>query len=249
MRTTLRALARRLLGVERTPTYYLPWLTRPGLECTVLVNNIEARFKTAANRGPFPVSAVQYDANGTPVRRFAVTLTEATDVAELRMEPAAGECGFVAVDAGSLHSDLLVALSTSEFYTATHGRGEFVERYPPAARALATVLGGLLALAHRTVPAFTRDQYVYGDAESRAHLLLMNLSNVTNRIRVSAPSDATFGARLVALPPMGSRLVDLGASSTPVRRLRLSGNAWFNLYVVGAGARGLTGPLSLMHVK
>jgi hypothetical protein len=29
----------------------------------------------------------------------------------------------------------------------------------------------------------------------------------------------------------------------------LEGNAWFNLYVVGAGPRDLDGPLSVMHVK
>src|SRR5689334_9953057 len=40
----LRSLARRALGVRRTSTHYLPWLTRPGLECVVLVNNIESRF-------------------------------------------------------------------------------------------------------------------------------------------------------------------------------------------------------------
>jgi hypothetical protein len=34
-----------------------------------------------------------------------------------------------------------------------------------------------------------------------------------------------------------------------VDRLRLSGNAWFNLYLVGAGPRDLDGALSLMHVK
>jgi hypothetical protein len=31
--------------------------------------------------------------------------------------------------------------------------------------------------------------------------------------------------------------------------LRLTGNAWFNLYLVGAGTRNLEGALSLMHVK
>jgi hypothetical protein len=57
---------------------------------------------------------------------------------------------------------------------------------------------------------------------------------------------------------MGARLLDVGGlddglvearAGTRVHRLRLSGNAWFNLYLVGAGARDLAGPLSLMHVK
>jgi threonine dehydrogenase-like Zn-dependent dehydrogenase len=88
------------------------------------------------------------------------------------------------------------------------------------------------------------------------HLLLKNLSNVTNRIRASASwQGAALGARLVTLPPMGARLLDVttlapfGPGGVAVRRLRLEGNAWFNLYVVGAGPRGLAGPLSLMHVK
>ena len=38
-------------------------------------------------------------------------------------------------------------------------------------------------------------------------------------------------------------------SRTEAWRLRVEGNAWFNFYLVGVGARGLDGPLSLMHVK
>jgi hypothetical protein len=51
----IRVLARRVLGVERVPTYFLPWLTRPGLACSVLLSNVEARFKSGHNAGPFPV--------------------------------------------------------------------------------------------------------------------------------------------------------------------------------------------------
>ena len=253
---SLRPLARRLLGVERTPTYYLPWLTREGLDCVLILNNVESRFKLGFSEGPFPVSATQYDADGAPVRRYEATLADNTDVAEVRVEPAPGGCGFVTVDVSRLRTDLYVTLSDGEAYAATHGRGEFVERYPVLARALLALLGGALALAGRTIPAFRRDQYVYGGPESRTHVLLMNLSNVTNRVRISASWEgAPLGARLVTLPPMGSRLLDVttlapfAGDGAAVRRLRLVGNAWFNLYLVGAGPRNLAGPLSLMHVK
>jgi hypothetical protein len=123
------------------------------------------------------------------------------------------------------------------------------------------VVGGLLASIGRTVPAFGRDQYVYLGPDSRSHVLLMNLSNVTNLVRVrSFDGSVARGGALLRLPPMGSALLDVarlegaaGGSPVPagtsVRRLRIEGNAWFNLYLVGAGPRDLAGPLSLMHVK
>jgi hypothetical protein len=84
----------------------------------------------------------------------------------------------------------------------------------------------------------------------------MNLSNVTNRIRVVSNQDgAPAGARILTLKPMGAHLLDVASLGLPSRertavsRLRLEGNAWFNLYLVGAGPRDLAGPLSLMHVK
>jgi hypothetical protein len=252
MLRSLRSLARRVLGVERTPTYYLPWLTRPGLDCVLILSNIESRFKAGFNEGPFRVTTTQYDADGRRVRRYETTLADATDVAEVPLVPTAFGCGFATVEGERLQTDLYVTLSTTEFYTATHGRGEFVERYPPPARAALAAAGALLALAGRTLPAFTRNQYVFAGADSRSHVLLMNLSNVTNRIRVTATWGARrLGARFVAIPPMGARLVDIGTLvvGAPCARLRLAGNAWFNLYVVGAGPLDLAGPLSLMHVK
>jgi hypothetical protein len=83
----------------------------------------------------------------------------------------------------------------------------------------------------------------------------MNLSNTDNRIRVVATRAGTVaGARLLRLPPRGSALLDVAglapaAAPLTVDRLRLTGNAWFNLYLVGAGPRDLDGALSLMHVK
>lgn len=257
MAVSLRSVARRLLGVRRTPTYYLPWLTRPGLECVLLLNNIEARFKAGYTRGPFPIAVVQYDADGAAVRRHAVELADPTASVELRLEATSAGVGFVTVAGDRLHSDLYVTLSDGDFYTATHGRHEFVEHYPRRSRLLLRALGLALALARWTIPAFTRDQYVYLGRESCSHLLLMNLSNVTNRIRVSANvGGLPTRSRLVALRPLGSRLLDVtdlapaGASAdTAVCRLRLQGNAWFNVYLVGTGTHDLAGPLSLMHVK
>ena len=250
-----RSLARRLLGVTRPPTYYLPWITRPGLECALVLSNVEARFKPEFSVGPFPVSVVQYDALGSVAHRYAVTLKDSTDTVEVPLRPAAGDCGFATVS-GNLHSDLYVTLSDGHDYTATHGRGEFIEGYPGAVRLLMTAAGALTSVVGRALPIFTRNQYVYLGRDSRSHVLLMNLSNVTNRIRATASAgERRLGSSLLRLPPMGSHLFDVASlgpapdSGTTVWRLRLEGNAWFNLYMVGAGSRDLAGPLSLMHVK
>jgi hypothetical protein len=253
---SLRALARKILAVVRTPTYFLPWLIRDGLDCTLILNNVEARFVEGHRRGPFPVSAVQYDADGTEVKRYEVTLADSTDTAEIALELTAKGCGFVTVDVARIHSDLYVVLSDGAAYAATHGHHEFIEHYPPWTRGLMTPLGRTLALAGHTIPAFVRHQYVYAGARSRSHLLLLNLSNVTNRIRVTPHREgASSPPRLVRVPPMGARLVDVGdlaasmITESSVIQLTLHSNAWFNLYLVGAGVRDMTGPLSLMHVK
>lgn len=256
MASALRVLARKALGVARTPTYYLPWLTRPGLDCVLLVNNIEARFKPEYNQGPFPSSVRQYDADGTLVRRYDVVLSSSTDTAEIRLQPTAAGIGFVTVDVSHIHSDLYTTLSDGQYYTATHGRHEFVETYPAWTRILLGALGRLLAISGRTVPAFRREQYVFVGVESRSHLLLMNLSNVVNRIRVVASEGGRpLGSRLLTVPAMGSCTLDVSTLGEPgvdaprVKHLHLEGSAWFNLYLVGAGPRDLEGPLSLMHVK
>jgi hypothetical protein len=229
---------------------------RPGLDCVILVNNIEARFKPEYNHGPLRSAVRQYDADGALVRRYDVSLASSTDTSEVLLEATETGFGFVTVDVSHLHSDLYTTLSDGRYYTATHGRQEFVETYPAWTRMLLGALGWLLALAGRTIPAFRREQYVYAGGDNRSHLLLMNLSNVVNRIRVVASEDGRrLGSRLLSLPPMGSRTLDVshlgepGAETPAVKHLHLEGNAWFNLYLVGAGPRDLAGPLSLMHVK
>ena len=260
MTASLRSFARRLLGVARHPTYYLPWIIRPGLECALVLSNVEARFKPEYASGPFHASVVQYDARGAPAHVYAVSLQTSTESVELPLKPAEGGWGFVTVSGDFAQSDLYVTLSDGRDYTATHGRGEFVEEYPRLTRLLLAAARGAASLAGRTIPVFTRNQYVFVGSDSRSHVLLMNLSNVTNCIRAvlntaqSAEARAV-GSRLLRLPPMGSHLLDV-ASLAPGRalnagawRLGLEGNAWFNLYLVGAGPLDLAGPLSLMHVK
>ena len=250
-----RALVRRLLGVQRTPTYYLPWLARPGLTCSLLVNNIEARFKTDANQGPYDATIVQYDATGHVCGRYTARLAAVTDTAEVTLDAVPSGHGFVTVGGHGIASDLYVTLSEGDVYTATHGRFEFLEHYPPLARLAHATLGGALARLGRTLPAFGRDQFVYLGLDSRSHLLLMNLADVPNRIRVVASRDGTtLAARLIRVAPRGAHLLDITAlvgrsEATVCVRLRLEANAWFNLYLVGAGPRDLAGPLSLMHVK
>jgi hypothetical protein len=252
----LRSLARRVLAVSRKPVYYLPWLIRPGLQCVLVLSNVESRFKVGYNQGPFPLAVVQYDANGAPSRRYQLSLESAEDTVELALDSAPGGCGFVTVEGDRINSDLYATLSHEASYTATHGRGEFTETYPLHARVLLALAQAALGLMGRALPAFIRDQYVYVGQDSCSHLLLLNLSNVPNRIRVAASVDGrAIGIRLLRLAPMGSALLDvltLGTRpdrGTAVWRLRLQGAAWFNLYVLGAGSRDLSGPLALMHVK
>ena len=251
----VRTWTRGLLGVQRDPTYYLPWLTRPGLDCVVLLNNIESRFTTGREGRGLNATVTQFYAEGRVASEQRTTLTDSTDAREVRLAPAGAGYGFVTVDAPRIKSDLYVALADGQTYTATHGRQEFIEQYPPWTRAILAVAGALLAPLGHTVPAFARDQYVYHGADSRSHLLVLNLSNVVNRVRVVAERNgARVGARLVRIPPRGARLVDVdslapAAGPLTVDQLRLTGNAWFNLYLVGAGTRNLEGALSLMHVK
>jgi len=252
----LRSLAREWLGVMRPRTYYLPWITRPGLECALVLSNVEARFKPEFSAGPFPATVVQYDARGIAAHRYDVTLADTTDIVEVPLRPAAGGCGFATVRGERLRSDLYVTLSDGHDYTATHGREEFIEGYPGLIRLVMKATCAMASVLGHTVPIFTRNQYVYLGSESRSHVLLMNLSNVTNCIRaVASAGERRVGSRLLRLPPMGSHLLDVASlgpapsAGTTVWRLRLEGNAWFNLYMVGAGSKDLAGPLSLMHVK
>ena len=253
MTTTIRALARRALGVTRVPTYYLPWLVRPGLECTLVLSNVEARFKVGYNHGPYSLVVRQFDADGVLVQRHELTLRDVTDVVELPLAAVGTGYGIVTVEGERIHSDLYVTISDGESYSATHGRGEWIERYAPHARLAHMILGGALATAGHTIPAFTRHQYVYAGADSRAHLLVLNLSDVVNRVRAAADAPSV-PARVLAIPPLGTRLLDVTglvptAGDMCAGRLRLTGNAWFNVYVVGTGSRDLAGPVSLMHVK
>jgi hypothetical protein len=220
------------------------------------LSNVEARFKSGHNEGPFVLSVVQHDADGSVVERYEVTLVDSEDIRELRLRPTDAGHGLVTVSGEGLYSDLYVTLG-GDGYAASHGRGEFVERYPRRSRLALAAAGSVLAPLGRTLPAFIRHQYLYAGASGRSHLLLLNLADVTNRLRVAftTPDGRPGPEQLHVVPPMGARFVDTTALAPPrgegagVWRARIEGNSWFNLYLVGAGARGLAGPLSLMHVK
>ena len=256
MTRLLRRVARALLGVERPSVYYLPWLVRPGLDCVVMLSNLEARFKSGHNAGPFAVRVTQYAADGRRLAEHHARLEHSTDVAEVTLPCSDTGWGFVTIGGDPVHSDLYVTLSDGAAYAATHGRQEFVEQYPARSRVALASVGPLLAWFGRTVPAFVRYQYAYVGAESRSDLLLLNLSNVTNRVRVATLPAGGGASVLVRIPPMGSHLLDVSrlapgpTAGTRVVPLRLEGNAWFNLYVVGTvGRADRATPLSLMHVK
>src|SRR5207248_5399410 len=97
MRRALRTLARRLLGVQRSPAYYLPWITRPGLDCVLVLHNVEARFKPGYNVGPFEMTAEQFDAEGRLVARHHAYVRDSTDAVELPLTTPAEGCGVVVV--------------------------------------------------------------------------------------------------------------------------------------------------------
>jgi len=252
----LRALARRLLGVTRTSTYYLPWLVRPPVGCILLVNNVESRFKSEFNRGPFPFTITQYGADGRIARVYELTLEDSADTGDVELEDAPGSVGIVSVTSERVLSDHYALLTDGRTYSGTHGRQEFWDAYPFPTRALLGLLGALLVPLRRTVPAFTRHQYGLVGPDGHSYFLLMTLSNVTNRLRVAADDNGGRGrAALVTLPPHGACLFDVrriappAADRTTPLHVRLEGNARFNLYVVGAGPKDLDGALSLMHVK
>ncbi|PYN85635.1 MAG: hypothetical protein DMD87_22270 [Candidatus Rokuibacteriota bacterium] len=255
MTRLLRRVARGLLGVERPLVYYLPWLERPGLECVLILSNVEARFKPEYKYGPFKLRVTQYDATGLKRAEHRVELSDSTDVVELPLSSTGAICGYVTVAGDCTHSDLYVTLSDGVTYAATHGRQEFVEHYPFWSRAVLAVAGRVLSGLARTVPAFVRYQYAYVGAGSRSDLLLLNLSNVTNRVRVIALPAGAGSNVMIRIPPMGSHLLNVAnmvpspAQGTRVVPLRLEGNAWFNLYVVGAVHSERSAQLSLMHVK
>jgi hypothetical protein len=227
-------------------------MIRPGLDCVIMLSALEARFKPGHNTGPFAVRVTQYAADGRRLAEHHARLERSTDIAEVTLAAPDAGWGFVTIGGDPIHSDLYVTLSDGAAYAATHGRQEFVERYPARSRAALTAVGSLLAWFGRTVPAFVRYQYAYVGAESRSDLLLLNLSNVVNRVRVVIVQAGEVSA-LIRIPPMGSHLLDISRLAQPpvegtrVVPLRLEGNAWFNLYVVGGSDRAA--PRSLMHVK
>ena len=56
------------IGTAAWWAYYLPWIARPGLDCTLVLSNVEARFKVGWNQGTYPLAVAQYDADGAVVK-------------------------------------------------------------------------------------------------------------------------------------------------------------------------------------
>src|SRR5205809_7165500 len=94
----LRSAARRLLGVTRTSTYYLPWIARPGLRCVLILNNVESRFTSARAGAPFPAAVVHYDARGTAVARYDAKVPTAPDPLQPPLDAVAQGHGPVSVE-------------------------------------------------------------------------------------------------------------------------------------------------------
>jgi len=256
----LRNLAKRILGVERRPAYYLPWLTRPRLQCALVLSNVESRFKIGYNRGSFPVSAVQYDACGAVAKRYAGTLPDAVEAVELALEPVAGDCGFVTVSGERINSDIYVALSDGEACTATHGRGEFVARYdegafpyrphhyayvhrkgsatPALYYAVSAALGGvpdrigdMSWLNNFDTHIFRRDPHA-----ARYSVMLGNLGRfASTEAQVFAYYGAERVERTVALGPRSHAEVALAPEHGGQRLTRVETKSLFHLagYVVG----------------
>src|SRR5262245_49614182 len=106
MTRLLRRVARALLGVERAPVYYLPWLVRPGLDCVLMLSNLEARFKSGHNAGPFAFRVTQYGADGRRLAEHRAHLARSTDVAEVALAASDAGRGLVAIRGHPVPEDL-----------------------------------------------------------------------------------------------------------------------------------------------
>ena len=168
----------------------------PGLDCVVLLNNIESRFTSGREGRGLDAMVTQLDSEGRvsqPATRHAVRQHR-----RARGAAGAGRRRLWLRDGGrapdqvrplrgarrrrDVHRDARPAVSSSSTIR-------------PWTRAILAVAGALLAPLGHTVPAFARDQYVYHGADSRSHLLVLNLSNVVNRVRVVARARRRAGRR------------------------------------------------------
>src|SRR5262245_54127687 len=110
MTRLLRRVARALLGVERPPVYYLPWLVRPGIDCVLMLSNLEARFRSGHNAGPFAFRVTQYAADGRLLAEHHTCLKHSTDVAEVTLAASDTGWGFVTIGDDPVQPDRDVPL-------------------------------------------------------------------------------------------------------------------------------------------
>ena len=242
----LRSLARRVLGVTRESTYYLPWLTRPGLECVVLVNNIESRF--TSGRAPPPPAWTRRSPSTTPsggvVGVYTTALTDSADAREVRADADGGRprlrdgadaAGSTPTSTWRWSTARATARRTagrSSSSTIRRGRGR---RWRSPAALLAAAGAHRAALRARPV-RLSRP----GQPLARAHLQPVERRQPHPRgrhpRRRARPGPGCCGCRRWVRPCSTSARWGRRPSRLVVERLRLTGNAWFNLYLVGAGA-------------
>lgn len=175
---TLRALARRLLGVRRVPTYYVPWITRPGLSC-----------KLYPREGDWPNPPVYWHSDGQ-----ASLIPGRPD-----------DHGFATIE--GMTTDGMVALSDGNGYTATHGRGETVDEYPRRVRAVWAVAWRVLAWLGETIPAFTREHRALHDQQLLLlnPSNLVNLVRVEDGYGAALYRVPPMGSVIVPCPVFSSR--------------------------------------------
>ena len=252
----VRTWTRGLLGVRRDPTYYLPWLTRPGLDCVVLLNNIESRFTSGREGRDLDATVTQFDSEG----RGGQPATRHADRQHRRARGAAdpGRRRLRLRDGGRarIKSDLYVALVDGESVHArrTAGRSSSSTTRPGRARCSrwparswrrwgtrAGLRARSVRLSRRGQPLAPAGPESVERRQPRSRRRRARRRAGRRPAGLHPAAEARGSLDVDSLAPAAERLI--------VEQLRLTGNAWFNLYLVGAGTRDLEGALSLMHVK
>lgn len=257
----LKKLAKSFLKPQRKFTYYLPWLTTERVRCSLLLNNIEARFLTKTSLYPLDLRVTQYNESGKVIKIYQELLTSPTDVKELLLSSENQgkiRCGLVTIQGkrGWL-SGIYLILSDGENCSLTHGRHEVIDHFPSWAGALIRVVSTCVGPFVKQLAAFGKDQFVYLHQQFSSHLIFLNLSTATNLLFLTLRKETKrITSRRLALPGLGSQVIHLRQffSSAPgnlsgIFQLEIRATLRFNYYVIGAGPEEFSGSLSIQHVK